>query len=434
MVSLQKIKDSTLARDSFWAIMGNGMGNAFLLLAGILIARFLGKDLYGEYGVVKTTMMYSATFATFGLGITSTKFLSEYLQQKKEYALSIMRDSLRITLIFSVFIAIIILLIAPMLSHYLKRPALTLAFQMLSGIIIFKALVTTQQGILAGLHAFRTAGINNILAGISMLVLSTPLTYFFGLRGALGALMASQIIACALNYFSIRRCRRLLLAGTEQKERSFARDLIAFSFPIALQESSFTLCSWFGILILTRYSTVGDVGIFTAALQWNVIIMLIPTLLSNVVLAHLSGTTHDGISHRTTMQRMLIVNVVCSVVPFVIIYPLSGYISMLYGSDFNAMSAVLRILLIDALLFSITTVFKSEYIAQGHNWLLFSVRAIKDVLLVALAYILLTDVGIWSGAVCYAVAYICSSVAYLTLIVGLYFGFKMNKTTQTTHN
>ena len=426
-MNLRKITDSALARDSFWAVVGNGLGNAFLLLAGIFIARLLGKDLYGEYGVVKTTMMYSATFATFGLGITSTKFLSEYLQQRRQYALAIMRDSLRVTFVFSLLIAILIFLSAPYLSAYLHHPSLSLAFRMLSGIIVFKALVTTQQGILAGLHAFRAAGINNILAGMSMLLMSVPLTYWWGLRGALGALMASQVIACILNYVSIRRCR-LSLISEPQENCSFVRELVSFSFPIALQESSFTVCSWLGIMLLTRYATVGDVGIFTASLQWNVIIMMIPTLLSNVVLAHLSGTTHNQETHQTTMRRMLLVNVVCAVLPFVVIYPLSGYISQLYGSEFDTMTSVLRILLLDALLFSVTTVFKSEYIAQGHNWLLFTVRAVKDVLLVVLAYFLLTGSLSLPGAVCYATAYIASSVLYLLLIVGIYFAYGMHRT------
>ena len=46
----QKI-NSKLFRDSFWAVFGNGIGNALMLLSGIIIARLLGKDLYGEYGI-----------------------------------------------------------------------------------------------------------------------------------------------------------------------------------------------------------------------------------------------------------------------------------------------------------------------------------------------------------------------------------------------
>ena len=40
-----RLLQSKLFKDSFWAVFGNGLGNALLLLAGILIARFLGKDL-----------------------------------------------------------------------------------------------------------------------------------------------------------------------------------------------------------------------------------------------------------------------------------------------------------------------------------------------------------------------------------------------------
>jgi len=93
-MSLKRIKEkclnSKLFKDSFWAVFGNGLGNGLMLLAGIIIARFLGKDLYGEYGVVKTTMFYIASFATFGLGFTSTKYIAQFMNEKCEYVRCIM--------------------------------------------------------------------------------------------------------------------------------------------------------------------------------------------------------------------------------------------------------------------------------------------------------------------------------------------------------
>jgi O-antigen/teichoic acid export membrane protein len=44
----EKILQSKLFKDSFWAVFGNGFGNALMLFSGIIIARLLGKDLYGE--------------------------------------------------------------------------------------------------------------------------------------------------------------------------------------------------------------------------------------------------------------------------------------------------------------------------------------------------------------------------------------------------
>ena len=72
------IKENTFFKDSFWAVVGNGSGYGLLLLAGIIIARLLGKDLYGEYGFIKTTMFQFAAFATLGLGYTATKFIAQY--------------------------------------------------------------------------------------------------------------------------------------------------------------------------------------------------------------------------------------------------------------------------------------------------------------------------------------------------------------------
>ena len=61
---ITRIKDSSLFKDSFWAVFGNGLGNFFLLFAGILIARSLGKDVYGAYGLSKAIMFQVAVFST----------------------------------------------------------------------------------------------------------------------------------------------------------------------------------------------------------------------------------------------------------------------------------------------------------------------------------------------------------------------------------
>ena len=43
---IKRFKLNKFAKDSFWSVFGNGLGNALMLLAGIIIARMLGKDLY----------------------------------------------------------------------------------------------------------------------------------------------------------------------------------------------------------------------------------------------------------------------------------------------------------------------------------------------------------------------------------------------------
>ena len=50
--TIHSIFKSNFFKDSSWAVFGNGIGYGLMLLSGIIIARMLGKDLYGEYGFV----------------------------------------------------------------------------------------------------------------------------------------------------------------------------------------------------------------------------------------------------------------------------------------------------------------------------------------------------------------------------------------------
>ena len=210
------IKNNKFFKDSFWAVFGNGLGNGFLLLAGILIARFLGKELYGEYGVVKTTMFYIASFATLGLGVTSTKYIATLLNSKPIHVKNVIHDAMTITVIFSSIIAIIIFIIAPFIANLLNEEQLVLALRALSVVIIFKAITTTQIGVLAGFKEFKTIALNSLSSGLLMLVICVPLTYLWGLKGALLSLLFSQIFNSIVNYMGIKRKSRSFSGSPEK--------------------------------------------------------------------------------------------------------------------------------------------------------------------------------------------------------------------------
>ena len=68
---------SRLLNDSFWVLFGNSLGKGLALAAGIVVARLLGKEIFGEYGMIRNTLVSIAIFSTFGLGFTATKYISE---------------------------------------------------------------------------------------------------------------------------------------------------------------------------------------------------------------------------------------------------------------------------------------------------------------------------------------------------------------------
>lgn len=423
---INNLKNSKLFKDSFWAVFGNGIGSALFLSAGILIARLLGKDLYGEYGVVKSTMLYIASFATFGLGFTSTKFISQQVSENKSYIRSIIIDSMLITLVFSSLIAILLLIFAEPIAEFANAPSLSFAFRVLAIIIIFKALTTTQIGILSGLKSFRTIAVNSMVSGLFMLIACIPLSYFWGLTGALSCLFLSQVFNFLINQVSIHKINISLLGQIKQ---DFKNKLVAFSFPVALQESSFTICNWCAIILLTKYASVGEMGLYSASSQWNAIILMIPSLLTNVVLSYLSSSVNNKTEHKKTVAKMLLINFFCTLIPFVFVFFLADFIASFYGPSFGAMSKLLRLLTFATIFECCSSVFKSELMAQGRTWMLFSLRCIRDVILILTAYLVLSQTSGQNGAFHFSLITVSVSAGFF-LALGIVYtiSFKLHNT------
>ena len=411
----QRLRNSSFFKDSFWAVFGNGLGNFLMLLSGILIARFLGKDLYGEYGVVKSTMFLIALFATFGLGDTSTKYIAEYIQKDVAQIRNIINASLRIVCLFSGGMCLLLLISAEALAEFVKVPHMAVAFRFLGIIIVFRALNTVGAGLLGGFKDYRKLGINNVIAGLSMLSLAIPLTLLWDLKGSLIALLLSQVLLSVLNLIAVSRKSHIYSRKYQQR---FEKEMLSFSFPFALNEFVYTVCSWLGTLLMTRYSSVGELGIGSAAGQWNSIIMFMPGLLGNVILSYLSTTARTNErQHSLIIRRMLLVNFVCTVIPLFIVVLFSDLITELYGPTFVTMKPVLVVSIIGTIFACLTRVFQSNLMSEGKKWRAFTIRSSYNFLQLVVSYVVLRLTNGVDAA--YNLAWVSSSIALFSLFLYL---------------
>ena len=227
----------------------------------------------------------------------------------------------------------------------------------------------------------------------------------------------SQAFNAAINYYSIRAIYKTI---GDQEYKSYFKELVAFSFPVALQESSFTVCHWAAVMFLTKYASAGDLGLYSAGGQWNSIIVMVPVLLNNVVLSYLSGNISNKDQHTRTVKTMILVNFVCTFVPFVFVYIFAGLISSFYGPTFTELPAVLRIMTLSTIFECCTSVFKSELMSQGRTWLLFSLRFIRDVSLVLATYFVLSSAQYTNGAITYAWIGICVATLFFIMMFAAY--------------
>ena len=366
-----RLRESSLFKDSFWAVFGNGIGNFLLLLSGILIARMLGKDLFGEYGMVKTTMFTIATFSTLSLNTTSTKFIAEYLQKDISSVKSIIRTSLRIVLSFSLLMCVLLFLFSYQIAVFVNEPQLATSFKVLGVIILFRAFNTIGAGILGGFKDFRRIGINNIIAGVLMFGLCIPMTKSYGLNGAYASLLISQLALCVLNLRYVYQRQNQI--ETYSKE-SYRGVILKFTYPFAINEFVYTFTAWGSSLVLTKYASLGDLGMYTACMQWNAVILFMPGLLGNVILSYLSSSAlSDSGKHNSLIKKMLLINLVSTLIPFIIVAAASSYISSYYGKSFEGMNVILLVAIWATIFTCLSRVFESNLMSEGRRWTAFAI-------------------------------------------------------------
>lgn len=424
-----KISGNSLYKSSFWAVFGNGIGNFLMLLSGIFIARTVGKDLYGEYGMVKTTMYTMATFSTLAFGNTTTKFIADYLQKDLPSVKSIVRSAVWVVLLFSICMCGILFLFSERIAIFVEEPQLARAFKFLGVIIVFRALNTLGAGILGGFKDFRQVGINNIISGVIMISLSVPLTKAFSLTGAYIALISSQVTLCFLNLFFVFRHQNGIVSYSTV---NYAKVLFVFSLPFAINELVYTITSWGSNMVITKLSSLGELGMYTACSQWNSIIMFMPGLLGNVILSYLSSSASgDCQAHHNLIKKMLFVNFISTLIPLVIVALFANYIEAYYGSSFVGMKSVLRLCIVGTLFTCLSRVFDSNLMSSGKRWTAFAIcNTFYITSLIASAVLLYKTDGVNAAMNVTRLSVIMAALMLLTYILEYWIRYKSVKNNQ----
>ena len=314
----QKLKNSPLFKDSFWALLGSVLGKGLSLLAGIIVARFLGKELYGQYGLIKTALFNIAVFSTLGLGYTGTRYIAKSYSDNKGGIRQIIRIIYKITLIASGVVALCVLVYAKPIAVFLKAPEMDNALRLTSIIIVFNAINTTQIGILSGFKEFKEIAKNNTFSGIITFLSSWILVYFWDFSGALIALLISMLFNAIINLLSINKVLKTIPQRSSELVTT-TKEILSFSIPIALQESMYTIVYLASSYLMIYYGGYGEMGILSAASQWGAVMLFIPGVMKNVMLSYFSSSE----STTSLRKKMLLINGSCTLIPWFFVLVLS---------------------------------------------------------------------------------------------------------------
>ena len=399
-----------LAKGTFWSMAGAVISRGLMLAASVLVARMLGKTVYGELGMIKSTVGMFGVFAGFGLGLTATKHVAEFRNSDPDRAGRIISLSWLVAMITGGLMALGLFIFAPWLAaHTINAPHLSGVLRISALMLFINALNGAQTGALSGFEAFKTIAYVNLFVGLISFPVLVVGAYLGGLTGAVWALAINLSVHWLLNHLALRK------EASRYKVPLFFKDcsrelsvLWRFSLPAVLSSSMVGPVNWIcSVLLVNQPDGYDEMGIFSAANQWYAIFLFLPGLLSQVVLPVFSErlAQKDGKQLLKTMVLAIKVNAIL-VLPTVLLAGIvSPYIMSLYGEGFANGWSTLIIVLFTAGIIACQTPVGPTIAASGRMWVGFTMN-FGWALAFIISTLLLVDHGSLGLASARAISYV----------------------------
>jgi O-antigen/teichoic acid export membrane protein len=416
---------SRMKNGMLWTFTGTALAKFLTLIAGIICAHILTKEQYGEFNMVRSTINMFVVFGSSGLGVTATKYISGY---KSDYASKI-PHLCYITKLFAYFTGgistFLILISAPYIATFILRNySLTFALQLGAILLFFSVINGVQTGILSGFEDFKDIAVNSFIGSIFESVFLLIGSYYGGTEGAILGFGIGFIVIYATNRHSIKKQFSILNIRDNGKVFAITSDdwriIFGYSLPAALSSILIAPTFWVIRTLLVRKEGFGTLAIFEAADQWKVIILFIPTAISQIVLPLLSSLKqNNNDKYLSTLALNLIIIGAVSTLMAGFVTIACPFIMNMYGKAFNEYST-LRILAFSTIFSAIANVLEMTAYSMGKMWQCFLINIIWALCMILFSYKLLS-LGLGASALAYAVlfAYIISCAMFACYIIYL---------------
>jgi O-antigen/teichoic acid export membrane protein len=363
-----------LAGGAFWSLTAAVITRLANLAASVVVARLLGKEGFGEYGIIQSTISMFGMFAGFGLGLTATKYVAEFRQSDPAKAGRILGISTLVVSVSGTFLCIALLTFSPWLaSRTLAAPQLAGPLRIGALLMLITAFNGAQTGALMGLEAFKVIARVNLYAGLLTLPFVVTGVVFLGLEGALWGLVAGAVVNWVLNHLVLRR--ETIRAGIPLTFKDCLRErqvVWAFSLPAVLSSMLAAPVNWVcNTLLVNQPNGYAEMGIVNAANQWFSALLFLPGVLARYTIPVLSERL--GSEDRTACRKILRYSTglnAAVVIPLVLVGCLaSRYIMAIYGPGFSDHWAVAVAALLTAAVLAIQMPMGQMTAASGRMWM-----------------------------------------------------------------
>lgn len=345
---------------AIWSAVGASAATGINLITFLLLARELGKESYGHFIAVQTTLSTVGTLSGFGIGSAATRYVAELKGRDSARLCGILVLSQRLLFALGIFGSITLALSAEWLaSSVLDAPDLRLPLILAAASVLFSALDAYQKSVLIGFEAMRPLAIATVagaLCGVPAILLAA---HFSGVDGAAAGIAAASIFQWAISRGAVRREVAEAFAHHKGLKRRNEWPVIwKFALPAFIAGALIGPTHWCVQVILANspgsFAEVATLGI---AMQWFSLILFLPNTTGRVILPILTEriASDDSGGARRVLLYSMIANAIVAAPIAVTAALLSPYVAGLYGRDFaNSHVAISLAVLIAALVATVT--------------------------------------------------------------------------------
>lgn len=421
-----------IAKGAIWGSIGTVATRSITVLLSFILARILGKDGFGEYGIITSTAAMIGGFAGLGLGSTVTRYVANLKVREPERAGRIIGLSSLITWFSAVIYGAVFIYFAPWLAQKtLAAPHLAPMLQISSITIGLGVINSVQISTLTGLESFKVSSILSTIFGVIQSLLVVLLAWYAGVKGAVIALAMSSCLSVFTYFFISRKeLKNAKIQVTFSEAWSEWRVLVKYSLPAFLSTITVGPVIWASNAFLANQPNgYGQLGIFNAAQQWSTFIQFFPALVSTAVLPVMSDLYGQGDKNGSIniMWKMMKITAIL-VIPLALLVSLfSTLIIKGYGSSFAGGHWVIVIVVFATVFSSISAHLGTFIAAAGKMWIGFVINSAWGLAFILLSYYLVRwgAVGLASAKF---IAYVLHFAWALIICIAISNRFKEEKT------
>jgi O-antigen/teichoic acid export membrane protein len=375
-----------LASSVGWTTLGAVASRGCFLLTALLMARVLGKAGYGQWGIVDSTVVMLAQYGAMGMGKTATKHVAELRRAAPGRGGDVLSFLFLVAGTGLAVMAVVCAAAAPLLASRVYR-AESLAVPLACAALYLISMTGTYllQAVLAGFGDYRAMASINVVQGVLLPVLVAPLTWGWGLSGAVLAIATSYGAALGLTARRVRQlCREhdmpITLSGAKRETGLFW----SYCLPLSLAGGIAVPASWFVNTYTSRVVGFGALGGYMAADRFRGLLMFIPTTVKQVSLPMLSEmlAAGDARRFRRVLWANLGVNVGLTLAGAVPAIALSPWLMSWFGPQFRDEWPMLVVLVLSATAQAAANVLAQVTACSGKTWLNFAFSTTFGIVLV----------------------------------------------------